>query len=95
MFTKESLPLIICLVTVLATVIGWFVSHRLAHNTQLRKDRLELVNRQLAEFYGPLHIACVVGSAAYDALSAKLGRHTIFEANKPLTDSEFRNGSTG
>lgn len=60
----------------LSTAAGWFVTYRHSRETQLRKDRLELINRQLSELYGPLFISCVAGKSAYQALLAKLGLTT-------------------
>ena len=55
------------------TTTGWFVTYRHSRETQLRKDRLDLVNRQLSDLYGPLFISCVAGRTAYRELLAKLG----------------------
>jgi hypothetical protein len=86
--TKELIPLYAALVAALVASIGWVVSYRQAQTSQLRKDRLDLINRQLSEFYGPLHVACVAGEAAYKTLLAKLGRTDIFDP--PPTEEEVK-----
>jgi hypothetical protein len=45
---------IVALVGVCAAVIGYFVKYRTDLRLEQRNDRLERVNRQLSEFYGPL-----------------------------------------
>jgi hypothetical protein len=52
-----------------------------------RKDRLELINLQLNQFYGPLYVSTVVGAIAFDALRRKLRRELIF-ANRFQPDPE-------
>ena len=44
----------IALVGVVAAVIGYFVKYRIDLRLAQRNDRLERINRQLSEFYGPL-----------------------------------------
>jgi hypothetical protein len=88
--TKESIPLFLGFVAALVTAIGWLVSYRQAQTGQLRKDRLDLINRQLSEFYGPLHVACVAGEAAYKALLAKLGRGGVFSEEDPPSEEDLK-----
>jgi len=51
-----------------------------------RKDKLELVNRRLNEFYGPLYIALQAGNIAYRSLLKKQGKKQSF----PILDSEMK-----
>jgi hypothetical protein len=67
------------------TCIGWIVTYRLAKRQQYRKDQLDLVNRQITELYGPLHIACEAGRNAYDALCKKFGVKQIFVDGRPVS----------
>ena len=48
MVLEEKLKIGVALSAVCATAIGWFVTYRQNRETQLRKDRLELINRQLS-----------------------------------------------
>ena len=45
---------IVALVGVVVAVIGYFVTYRTNLRLAQRNDRLERINRQLSEFYGPL-----------------------------------------
>ena len=51
-----------------------------------RKDKLELVNRRLNEFYGPLYVASQAGNIAYRSLLTKQGKTQSF----PILDSEMK-----
>jgi len=88
---RMETALLTALLAVLVTAIGWVVSHRYTRILAHRKDHLELVNQQLAEFYGPLHISCEAGLAAYKALLKKLGRtEGIFNAGSKPTEEELK-----
>src|SRR5215212_9630765 len=45
---------VVTLVGVGVAAIGYFIKYRTDLNLEQRNDRLERVNRQLSEFYGPL-----------------------------------------
>jgi hypothetical protein len=45
---------VVALVGVVAAVLGYFVTYWSNHRLAQRNDRLERINRQLSEFYGPL-----------------------------------------
>ena len=48
--TEEAVALIgVCI-----AVIGYFIKYRIDLKLAQRNDRLERINRQLSEFYGPL-----------------------------------------
>jgi hypothetical protein len=51
-----------------------------------RKDKLDLVNRRLNEFYGPLYVASQAGNIAYRSLLNKQGKAQSF----PILDSEMK-----
>ena len=51
-----------------------------------RKDKLEMVNRRLDEFYGPLYVASQAGNIAYRSLLQKQGKTQSF----PILDSEMK-----
>jgi len=44
----------VAFVDVVVAVIGYFVTYRTNLRLVQRNDRLERINRQLSEFYGPL-----------------------------------------
>jgi hypothetical protein len=45
---------IVTLIGVCVAAIGYFIKYRIDLKLEQRKDRLERINRQLSEFYGPL-----------------------------------------
>jgi len=51
-----------------------------------RKDKLEMVNRRLNEFYGPLYVASQAGNIAYRSLLKKQGKKQSF----PILDGEMK-----
>jgi hypothetical protein len=51
-----------------------------------RKDKLEMVNRRLDEFYGPLYVASQAGNIAYRSLLNKQGKTQSY----PILDSELK-----
>ena len=56
-------------VTVLVAVGGYATKYWHDLRISERKDRLERLNRQLSEFYGPLYALSLAGAAAFDALA--------------------------
>lgn len=75
----------------IVTAIGWYATHRSNRALALRKDRLEFVNKQLSELYGPLHISCKAGKTAYTTLLKKLNRTSgIFEQKKHPSEEEIK-----
>jgi hypothetical protein len=51
-----------------------------------RRDKLDLVNKRLNEFYGPLYIASQAGNIAYRSLLKKQGKTQSF----PILDGEMK-----
>jgi hypothetical protein len=84
------LPTISLLVTALLAFTGWLVTYWNARELARRKERLDLSNKRLNEFYGPLYVATSAGAIAYRALLNKLG-HTddIFGKGKQPTEQEM------
>lgn len=71
--------------------IGWYASHKSQRLLAARKDRLALLNDQLARLYGPLCIACAEGRVAYQTLLKKLGRtNSIFEEGQKPTEADLK-----
>jgi hypothetical protein len=68
--------LLVAIIAATVTAIGWYTSYRSTQALAFCKDRLEFANKQLSELYGPLHISCESGRAAYKTLLKKLGRNT-------------------
>jgi hypothetical protein len=66
------------LVTVVLALLGLLGKYLYDLRLARRKDALELVNKRLNDFYGPLYVSCQVGAIAADALRNKLGGKQVF-----------------
>src|SRR5262249_26503615 len=72
------------IITVSLAFAGYIATYINARILARKKDRLELVNKRLNEFYGPLYLATRAGHIAYHALMEKLGKNnSIFERGGP------------
>lgn len=71
----EAISLI---VTVALAFLGYLVTYLNNLRLTKRKERLELINKRINEFYGPLYIASKAGKIAYKALLLKLGKNEVF-----------------
>lgn len=65
---------------------GYLVTFMISRMLARRRDKLEMVNRRLNEFYGPLYVASKAGDIAYRSLLKKQGK-TVSE---PILDSEMK-----
>jgi hypothetical protein len=72
--------------TVILAVFGYMATFMSAQFLTLRKDKLDLINRRLNEFYGPLYVASQVGNIAYHSLLQKQGKTQSF----PILDGEMK-----
>ena len=59
--------------TVLLAMAGYLATYANTLLLARRRERLELVTKQLNEFYGPLYISTQASAIAYAAMKAKLG----------------------
>lgn len=68
------------------TVLLAFINYRVQKQQELelarRKERLELVERSLNQFYGPLYVATRAGERAHKALQNKMGKSDLFPPNE-------------
>jgi hypothetical protein len=72
--------------TVFLAVFGYLATFMSAQFLARRKDKLDLVNRRLDEFYGPLYVASQAGNIAYRSLLKKQGKTQSF----PILDDEMK-----
>jgi hypothetical protein len=72
--------------TILLALVGYLATFMSGQVLARRKDKLELVNRRLNEFYGPLYVASQAGNIAYRSLLNKMGKTQSF----PILDSEMK-----
>jgi hypothetical protein len=74
------------ILTVALAFIGYLTTFLSARMLARRKDELELVNKRLNEFYGPLYVASQAGNIAYQSLLTKQGKTQCH----PITDEEMK-----
>ena len=72
--------------TVILAFVGYLTTFLSARMLARRKDKLDLVNRRLNEFYGPLYVASQAGNIAYQSLLQKQGKTQSF----PILDGEMK-----
>ena len=83
----EIAPLI---TAVALAFIGYLITYWNSLQLANRKEQLDLVNKRINEFYGPLYVTTQAGNIAYKALLKKLGREKIFDrtSKSPLPDEK-------
>ncbi len=72
--------------TVILAFVGYMVTFYSAHMLARRRDKLDLVNKRLNEFYGPLYVASQAGNIAYRSLLKKQGK----TQSEPITDADLK-----
>jgi hypothetical protein len=85
-FSAPSLLQNAAVLTVILAFVGYLVTFMSARMVERRRDKLQLVNKRLNEFYGPLYVASQAGNIAYRSLLAKQGKTQSF----PILDSEMK-----
>jgi hypothetical protein len=88
-FSALSVPTILqnaAILTIIVALAGYAITFLSAHMLARRRDKLELVNRRLNEFYGPLYVASQAGNIAYRSLLNKQGK----SKSDPITDAEMK-----
>jgi hypothetical protein len=87
--SEISVPTILQNAVVLTIVVaftGYAITFLSAHMLARRRDKLELVNKRLNEFYGPLYVASEAGNIAYRSLLNKQGK----TRSEPITDADLK-----
>jgi len=72
--------------TVILALAGYLITTLSAQMLARRQDKLNLVNKRLNEFYGPLYVASEAGNIAYRALLKRQGK----EKSDPIRDEEMK-----
>ncbi|HEX6468695.1 MAG TPA: hypothetical protein VF069_06315 [Streptosporangiaceae bacterium] len=67
---SSTIPLI---ATIALALVGYLLTYMTNLRLARRKDRLDRINRQLSEFYGPLYALMEASSRAWSELLAKIG----------------------
>ncbi|WP_109488194.1 hypothetical protein [Occallatibacter savannae] len=73
-------------ITISIAFAGYLITIIGARMLNQHRDKLELVNKRLNEFYGPLYVASEAGNIAYRSLLNRQGK-TVSE---PILDSELK-----
>ncbi len=74
------------ILTVILALGGYLITSVSTHMLALRRDKLDLVNKRLNEFYGPLYVASEAGNIAYRSLLNRQGK----QQSEPILDSEMK-----
>jgi hypothetical protein len=88
-FTEISVPTVLqnaAILTILVAFTGYALTFLSAHMLARRRDKLDLVNKRLNEFYGPLYVASQAGNIAYRSLLKKQGKIQ----SEPITDEDLK-----
>jgi hypothetical protein len=88
-FSVLSVPSILqnaAILTIIVAFTGYAITFLSAHMLARRRDKLELVNKRLNEFYGPLYVASEAGNIAYRSLLKKQGK----TQSEPITDADLK-----
>ena len=74
------------ILTVILALSGYLMTTLSTHMLARRRDKLDLVNKRLNEFYGPLYVASEAGNIAYRSLLKRQGK----DKSEPILDSEMK-----
>lgn len=88
-FSVLSVPTILqnaAILTIIVAFAGYAITFLSAHILARRRDKLDLVNKRLNEFYGPLYVASEAGNIAYRSLLKKQGK----TQSEPITDEDLK-----
>lgn len=84
--SNEMLSLMITIVLALAGYLATYLNNlRLSK----REERLDLINKRIKDFYGPLYVSSEAGRTAYETLLVKLGKKAVFDPDFPPTEEEL------
>jgi hypothetical protein len=72
--------------TITIAFAGYVITILGARMLARHRDKLELVNKRLNEFYGPLYVASEAGNIAYRSLLKRHGK----VVSEPILDSELK-----
>jgi hypothetical protein len=76
----------VAILTIVLAFIGYLATFLSARMLARRRDKLDLVNKRLNEFYGPLYVASQAGNIAYRTLLQKQGKTQCH----PILDDEMK-----
>jgi len=88
-FVTQNIAIVSLIATITLAFIGYLATYANIRILARKKDQLELVNKRLNEFYGPLYVATQAGRIAFRSLLDKLGKTAIFEEGKDPSQEEL------
>ena len=74
------------ILTVILALGGYLITSVSTHMLARRRDKLDLVNKRINEFYGPLYVASEAGNIAYRSLLKRQGK----AQSEPILDAEMK-----
>lgn len=78
------------LVTIVLAFIGYIATYFYNLRLSKRKGRLELIEKRINEFYGPLYISNIAGKTTYLTLLKKLGKKQVFDETDPPDEKQLK-----
>jgi hypothetical protein len=85
-----SLEIISIIATVGLAVLGYLVTYFNNLRLARRAEQLDLVERRLNQFYGPLFVASVAADIGYKTLLTRLKRQAVFDPADPPTEAQLK-----
>jgi len=76
-------------ITVALAFIGYLATYLNSLRLSKRREQLDLLDKRIKEFYGPLYVSSEVGKIAYETLLEKLGKKAVFDPDFPPTEEEL------
>jgi hypothetical protein len=76
------------IITVLLAFAGYVITYLNSLRLAKRKERLDLINKRINEFYGPLYVASRAGEIAYKTLLFKVDKERVFGRGDNLPPDE-------
>ena len=85
-----NIEVISIVVTIVLALVGYLVTYW--NNVQIskRKEQLNLVNKRIEEFYGPLYVITQSSNNTYAAFLAKLEKKKLMtDGSAPISEKEM------
>ncbi len=76
-------------VTIVLAFTGYLATYFYGLQLSKRKERLDLVDKRIKDFYGPLYISTEAGRISYETLLEKMGKSAVFDMDNPPTVDEL------
>ena len=87
-YIKDNIEVIAVLCTIILAFIGYFISYFNTLRIDKKKARLDFINMQLNEFYGPLYVVILTSDIAFKALRYSAERKGLKHVNEDAPKSK-------